>query len=120
MQMRSDFRNVSSADDGAAIANTGHSLRLTYLYRGSNVILDANLIYDVREAKETNPIYDELMETDRRAAALTAFFPAKKYTNSVLSVFVTGEVYRENANIDFYDMSVGMVTAGVIWRHEKN
>ena len=113
-------RWVDDDHDGAAIANTGHSLRLTYLYRSPKVILDANLIYDVREAKEINPIYDELMDIDRRAAALTAFFPVKKYASSVLSIFVGGEFFRENANIDFYDMSVDMVMAGVIWRHQKN
>ena len=105
--------------DGAAIANTGHSLRLTYLYRSPKVILDANLIYDVREAKRINPIYDELMDIDRRAAALTAFFPVKKYASSVLSIFVGGEFFRENANIEFYDMSADMVMAGAIWRHQK-
>ncbi len=112
-------RWVDDDHDGAAMANTGHSLRLTYLYRSPKMILVANLVYDVREAKEINPIYDELMDIDRRAAALTAFFPVKTYASSVLSVFVGGEFFRENANIEFYDMSVDMVMAGAIWRHHN-
>jgi hypothetical protein len=58
--------------------------------RSPKLILDANLIYGVREAEETNPIYGIAPDTDRRAAALSAFFPVKKYESSALSVFVAG------------------------------
>jgi hypothetical protein len=110
-------RWVDDDHDGAAIANTGYALQLTYLYRSPKVIVDANLTYGTREAKETNPIYGSLLETDRWAGALTAFIPVKRFTSSALNVVVGGEVYRESANIDFYDSSLGMVFAGVLWRH---
>ena len=112
-------RWVDDYHDGAAIHNSGYELKLTYIYASPKVILDANALYGVREAKETNPIYGKVVEADQIGAALVAFFPIKKYTNSVLSVFVGGEVFRENANIDFYDSSVGMVMTGVIWNHIK-
>lgn len=112
-------RWVDDDHDGAAIATTGYSLRLTYLYRSPKVILDANLVYGSREAKETNPIYGTLLEADRWAAALTAFIPVKRFKSSVLNVAVGGEVYQEQANIDFYDSSIDMVFAGVLWRHIK-
>ena len=102
---------------GAAIANTGYRVKLTYVYVSPKVIIDANLIYGVRKAKETNPIYGELLDADRMGAAFIAFFPVKRYTSSVLNVFVGGEVFRENANIDFYDSSINMVMVGLLWRH---
>jgi hypothetical protein len=102
---------------GAAIANTGYKLQLNYLYISPKVVLDVVVLYGAREAKDTNPIYGEVFDADRLGAALTAIFPVKKYTSSVLNVFVGGEVFRENANIDFYDSSIKMVLAGVIWRH---
>ena len=102
---------------GAAIANTGYRLKLTYVYVSPKVIIDANLIYGVRKAKETNPIYGELLDADRMGAAFMAFFPVKRYTSSVLNVLVGGEVFRENANIDFYDSSINMVMVGLVWRH---
>jgi len=112
-------RWIDDDHDGAAIANTGYSLQLTYLYRSPKVILDANVIYGVREAREVNPIYDTLVVTDRKAAGLTAFFPVKRFASSVLSVFASGEFFREDANIDFYDTSVEMVSLGLLWRHIK-
>jgi hypothetical protein len=112
-------RWVDDDHDGAALATSGYSLRLTYLYRSPKVVLDANVIYGSREAKETNPIYGTLLEADRWAAAFTAFIPVKRFKSSVLSVAVGGEVFREDANIDFYDSSIDMLFAGVIWRHIK-
>ena len=110
-------RWVDDDHDGAAIANDGFEFKLTYLYASPKVILDANLLYGVREAKEVNPIYGEVLDTNQVAAALTVFFPVKRFTSSVLTVFVGGELFDENANIDFYDSSLSMVHAGVLWRH---
>ena len=98
---------------------SGYSLRLTYLYRSPKVILDANVIYGSREAKEINPIYGTLLEADRWAAAFTAFIPVKRFNSSVLNVAVGAEVFREDANVNFYDSSIDMVLAGVLWRHIK-
>ena len=112
-------RWVDDDHDGAAVATTGYSLQLTYLYRSRKVILDAIVAYGSREAKETNPIYRTLLETDRKTAALTAFIPVKKFKSSVLNAVVGGEIYRESTNIEFYDSSIDMIFAGVLWRHIK-
>jgi len=112
-------RWINDSHDGAALANTGSSLRLTYIYRSPKVVLDANVIYGSREAKEINPIYGTLLEADRWAAGLTAFIPVKRFNSNVLSVSLGAEVFREDANIDFYDSSIDMVFAGVLWRHIK-
>jgi len=112
-------RWVDDDHAGAAVATTGYSLRLTYLYRSPKVVLDANVVYGSREARETNPIYGTLLEADRWAAAFTAFIPVKRFTSSVLNVTVGGEVFQEDANIEFYDSSMEMVLVGVLWRHIK-
>jgi hypothetical protein len=68
-------RWVDDDHDGAAIANSGYSLQLTYLWLSPKVILDANVVYGVREGKAINPIYGKVVDADRRAASLTAFRP---------------------------------------------
>jgi hypothetical protein len=111
------FQWVNDRRDGAAIANKGYKLQLTYLFTSPKVIVDANVLYGAREANAINPVYGQVRDSDRGALALTLFFPVKRYKSSVLSVFVGGEVFRENANIDFYDSSIDQVMAGVMWRH---
>ena len=111
------LRLVDDRHDGKAMANDGYSVQLTYLWRSPKVILDVNVLYGSRTGKAVNPIYLRRLDSDRWGAALTAFIPVRKYERSVLSVFVGGEYFRENTNIDFYDSAVNMVTAGVIWRH---
>ena len=111
------FQWVDNRRDGAAIANTGYKLQLTYLFTSPKVIVDANVLYGAREANAINPVYGQVLNSDRMGVALTLFFPVKKYKSSVLSVFVGGEVFRENTNIDFYESSIDQVMAGVIWRH---
>ncbi len=65
------------------------------------------------------PIYGKILETDRWGAALTAFIPVKAFKSSRLSVFVTAEIFREDANIDFYDAKVSSLSAGLIWCHGR-
>ena len=36
------------------------------------MILDVNALYGFRKAKETNPIYGQVLDTDQLAAALVA------------------------------------------------
>lgn len=110
------IRWVDDAHKGKAIANRGYSLQLTYLYLSKKVILDANVVVGTREADEVNPVYGERLESDRRAASLTAFIPVKRYKSSVLNVFVGGEVFDEDTNIDFYDSSLNLAMVGILWR----
>ncbi len=113
------IRYIDANHDGAALAKKGYALQLTYLFRSPKVVLDANLAYGSRKADETHPIYGETLDTDRWGAALTAFIPVKAFKSSRLSVFITGEIFQENANIDFYDSQVVSLSAGLIWRHIK-
>jgi hypothetical protein len=113
------IRWVNDYHRGAAIANRGFSFQLTYLYRISSVVIDANIIYGFRKSKESNPIYNKVKNSDRMAAAMTAFIPVKKFESSILNVFAGIEIFREDTNIEFYDSSVNMVMAGFLWRFIK-
>ena len=112
-------RFVRDDHNGAALANKGYSLQLTYLYRSPKVVLDANVIYGKRKADEVNPIYDETMDADRLGVALAAFIPVRLFKSSGWTVFVGGEIFGENTNIDFYDSRIGSINAGMIWRHRR-
>ena len=110
---------VNDAHNGAAVANKGYTLLLTYIYPSSKVVLNANVLYGARTAVETHPVYGEVLDKDRWGVALTAAFPVKRYTSSTLSIIVIGEVFRENANIDFFDTSIRALMVGIVWRHNR-
>ena len=111
------IRYVNDAHDGKAIANQGFSLRLTYLYLSPKVVLDANVGYGRLKADESHPVYDETIDTGRLGVALTAFIPVRVRESSRLSVFVGGEVFRADANIDFFDSRIASLVVGLLWRH---
>ena len=106
--------------DGAAMANEGLTLKMTYLYRTPKFVLDANVMLGSREADAVHPVYGQTLDWDRYGVALTAFIPVKWGNKSRWSVFVGGEVFRENANIDFFDTQVASINAGVLWRYNRN
>jgi hypothetical protein len=105
--------------DGAAMANQGLTLKMTYLYMTPKVVLDANVMFGSREADAVHPVYGQTLDWDRYGVALTAFIPVKWGNQSRWSVFVGGEIFRENANVDFFDAQVASLNAGVLWRYRK-
>lgn len=113
------IRYINDDHDGAALAKAGYSLQLTYLYLSPKVVLDANLIYGVQQADDVHPVYGKVLDTERWGTALTAFILIKKFKTSRLSVVITGEVFWEDANIDFYDSRVASISAGLLWRHNR-
>ena len=104
---------------GGAIANSGFSLRLTYLYFSPKVVLDVNLGYGKRKADEAHPVYGEVLDANRWGVALAAFIPVTLFEKSGFSVFVGGEVFRENVNVDFFDSKIASLNVGLIWRHRR-
>jgi len=113
------IRYVNDDHRGDAVANTGVTLQLTYLYIRPGILLDTNILYGMRRTKETHPVYGETLDSDRFGAGLTAFITLKKYESSVLSLYVGGEIFREDANVDFFDSRLAMVTAGVFWGYNR-
>ena len=113
------IRYVNDDHNGAAIANKGFTLQVTYLYLSPKVVLDANVVYGKRKADEAHPVYGEVLDADRVGAAVTAFIPVTLFEKRGFSVFVGGEVFQENANIDFFDSRVSSISVGVIWRYRR-
>jgi hypothetical protein len=105
--------------DGAAMANQGLTLRMTYLFLSPKVVLDANVIFGNREADAVHPVYGQTLDWDRYGVALTAFIPLKLGKNNRWRVFVGGEFFREDANIDFFDTQIASLNAGVLWRYNR-
>ena len=112
-------RYVKDSHNGAAISNKGFSIRLKYLYLSPKFLLDFNVIYGKRKADEIHPVYEKVVDANRWGMAITAFIPVKRFDGSVLSVFIGGEFFRENANIDFFDSRITAVNAGLVWRHRR-
>jgi len=113
------IRYVVDDLDGAAVANKGFGLQLTYLYRIPKLILDANVLYGRREADALHPVYGQVLESDRYGIAVSAFIPVKRFKSSVLNLVIGAEAFREDANIAFYDSSIESVSVGILWRHIK-
>jgi len=112
------IRYTDSDFDGAAMANKGPSVRLTYLYLTPKLVLDVNLLYHGYKAKEVHPVYGETLDANRWGATIAAFidlFKAQRFR-----AMVSAEYVRENANIDFFDSGISAVHVGVIWRYRRN
>jgi hypothetical protein len=92
-------------------------LQLTYLYLTPKLILDVNVVYHTHESDAVHPVYDQILEADRYAVGLTAFydlFKAKRW-RAVASI----DFVREDANIDFFDSEANAFYLGAIWRHSR-
>jgi hypothetical protein len=113
------IRLVRDHHKGEAISNDGYSLRLTHLYMHPKFVLDTNLVFGSRKAKETHPVYDQTLETTRLGIAMTTFVPIRLFDRTGWMIWVTGQAFKENANIDFFDSSAISVMAGLGWRHGR-
>ena len=113
------LRLVNDHHDGAAIANKGFSLRLTYLYLSPKVIVDVNGVWGQNRADAIHPVYGEVLDANRWGAALTAFVPVTLFQKSGWTVFASAELFREDVNVDFFDSSISAITAGLVWRHRR-
>ena len=91
--------------------------KLTYLYRGTKWIVNANLAGGYKEFREINPVYDRQITTYRYGVALLIFKPIRKGKSSILSLFASGEMFREVANEDFFNAGINWINGGIIWRH---
>jgi hypothetical protein len=103
--------------DGAAMANDGPSVKLTYLYLTPKLVIDVNLLYHDYEAKAVHPVYGETLDVDRQGATFTAIwdlFKAKRWR-----AMASAEYIREDANIDFFDSGISAVHFGAIWRYRR-
>jgi hypothetical protein len=103
--------------DGAAMANKGPSIKLTYLYIAPKLVLDGNLLFNTYKSKVSHPVYGEVLDAKRWGATLTAFYDL--FNAQRFRAMLSAEYVRENANIDFFDSRVSSISAGVIWRYRR-
>jgi hypothetical protein len=103
--------------DGEAMAHAGPTLQLTYLYIKPRLVVDVNVVAHTHEADTAHPAYGTVLEANRYAAGITAFydlFKAKRW-RALASV----DIVRESANIEFFDSRVNAFYVGAIWRHRR-
>jgi hypothetical protein len=103
--------------DGAAMAHAGPTVQLTYLYLTPKLVLDLNVLYHTHEADTVHPVYGQVLEADRYAMGLTAFydlFKAKRWRALASIDFV-----REDTNIPFFDSKANAFYFGAIWRYKR-
>ena len=103
--------------DGAAIANQGPTLKLTYLYMTPRIVIDANAVLGSREADAVHPVYGQTLDWNRYGASLSAFVPIKLGNKNRWRAFVAVEYFRDDANINFFDTHVASILAGLVWRY---
>ena len=102
--------------DGDAMANDRYGVKLTYGYNGDRFSIVANGSYFYADYDKTNPIYNKGREDDIYGGSLTGFwhrpFGMPKGCSLVASVIV----YKQDANIDFYDADVVGTSLSVFYR----
>jgi hypothetical protein len=104
---------------GAAMANRGGSLGLTYLYISPSIVIDVNVGYGWSRADAPHPVYDTRIETDLIGGAVSAFVPIKPFGSSGWSVWGSTEFKNKNANVDFFNSRLSAVMVGLAWRRQR-
>jgi len=103
--------------DGAAMAHAGPSLQLTYLYLTPKLVLDANVLWHTHRSDVVHPVYGKKLDVDRYGFALTAFYDL--FHSKRWRAFASLDVFREDANIAFFESDASMLLIGAIWRHQR-
>ena len=101
--------------DGKAMASDRYQGQLTYLYFGKIFNVATNLVYEFASYDETNPIYLKKREDDVFGASLSVFY---KNLFNVPKMSLVGTVagFESDANINFYDTTVGFFGLSVLYR----
>lgn len=118
-RLEPSFQLITDNHKGEAIANDGFATKLTYLYLSQKIILDINIAYGQRNAREIHPVYDKKADSDRYGGAITAFMPFKKTKTGLWLFWASAEIFQEDATIDFFDSQFSAIMGGVMWRHLK-
>lgn len=102
--------------DGNAMANDGVRASVNYIYQHDDrwrwVV---NASYGDYDYKKANPIYGERDKSNHYGASLSMFysgaFGLKDWTFNATAAW-----YEQDNDLDFYDGSVGLIAAGMLWR----
>lgn len=99
--------------DGEAMANDLTELYLTYLYNGKRFNFVGNVGIGTADYEKTNPIYNRKRDDDRTALSLTVFDKKLFGANAKWWGSLTVAGISEDANIDFYDTKMTVLTLSV-------
>ena len=61
----------------------------------------------------------ETFRSNPTTVAVAFIKPIRKREKSLFSIFIAGEYYRENSNIDFLNNTVNAWQVGLMWKHLK-
>ena len=111
------IRWANDFHEGAALANRGGSIRLTYMYLTPKAIFDVNVGFGRYQADAIHPVYNETLESNQFGAGAIVIVPVKQYESSRLSLMVNSEIIVADRNVAFYDSQLTAVFFGVIWNH---
>ncbi len=101
--------------EGDAMAWDGVSVGGTYIYTGNDWNFVTNVYYASLKADEINPVFDQKGGSELMGASATFFYDEPfdmKNWNMNLGV----AWFEEDSDITFYDSSISMVTAGMMYR----
>jgi hypothetical protein len=101
--------------DGDAMSNDMYSLMLTHTYAAEKCRLVTNLLYGYADYDEQNPIYRKTQDAHRYGISTTLLYPNFFNVKNLTGIFGVGYL-KENANIDFYDTEIIVVSASTMYR----
>ena len=106
--------------DGEAMANTGGSLQLKYLYTGDPITLVLNGSVGGADYDKSNPVFSKTRNDDSFGGSASAYYKNpwgwKLFGSEPMQFFLTGAYYAVDSNIDFYNQQALLGMAGVAFR----
>lgn len=101
--------------DGGAMANDRYQGQLTYFYTGDIFNVAVNLLYEYADYDETNPIYLKKRNDNNYGGTLSVFYK-NLFDVERMSLVGTVAGFKSDANIDFYDTTIGFSSLSVLYR----
>jgi hypothetical protein len=101
--------------DGDAMANDSYQGKLTYAYRGEVFSVAANLVLGYSDYDKTNPIYFKQRDDVVYGGSISLFYH-NLFNIKKLSLVGTVAGFESNANIDFYDTTIGFYSLSALYR----
>lgn len=106
--------------DGDAMANDAFDFQLTYAYFGDPFVLTLNGLIGTADYDKSNPIYSRTRDDDRYGVQGTLYYKNPwdwtLFGSAPINVYLGATYFETDANIDFYDQEVTMVSGGLFFR----
>lgn len=102
--------------DGGAVAYDGLSFNVNYIYSmNDRWKFVTNASYADLDNDEANPVYGKKADSERYGVSFTAFY-AKPFGWKGWQANAGVVWFEEDSDINFYDSSVGLINAGMLYR----